>query len=487
MGQGSACVGCLSCGKMPSSGRRASSGGAGGAMVPASALADKERELKDLKARCEELESALHAAQNRAEALRRLATPAAAAFYLIAADGSKVPAVVATTPDGILFGELRARVQAAEFVGMRALNQPPSNPPTPIVITTSSGGNSGTLSPPADKPRRPSFRLPSLWLSASMTSAGEKKPEDQESPTTAGPAEATKATEGLEKELKRSWQEAVENGAGAIMADSESTPMTPSSANAGAWELLWKEGGGGGPLRRLQFEANGAGFRCVRECVNRWNAAASKAPSRAPSRTSSMTITPKTGAQAADTGPEAEQEEAQEDIPLGVPLLKSSYAPVMKHASKFLTVDDVSALAGVLPPRFRLATWELLYSTARDGIRFAQNCSPTVLAVQDMAEHVFGCYATDPWRVYPRYFGTGECFVFRLRPFPEAFPWSRDNGLFQFSTADALAMGGGGRYSLRLDDDLLWGSSGPCETFNNSCLASAEDFEIRHVELWGLA
>lgn len=70
----------------------------------------------------------------------------------------------------------------------------------------------------------------------------------------------------------------------------------------------------------------------------------------------------------------------------------------------------------------RLRPWRLAYSTARHGTSLAtlyrragSTAVPTLLLVRDGSGHVFGCYTTDSWRVAPRYFGSGETFVFQLQ------------------------------------------------------------------------
>ena len=103
-----------------------------------------------------------------------------------------------------------------------------------------------------------------------------------------------------------------------------------------------------------------------------------------------------------------------------------------------------------------------------------------------------------------RYYGTGESFVFTCVPAAGAqpasatvtgdqaepapgvriFKWSGRNAYFQLGQADALAVGGGGAYALKMDDDLAQGLSGPCDTFASPCLASTPEFDILHVELW---
>ena len=48
--------------------------------------------------------------------------------------------------------------------------------------------------------------------------------------------------------------------------------------------------------------------------------------------------------------------------------------------------------------------------------------------------------------------------------------WSGLNDFFMLSHRDHLAMGSGGHFGLWLDAELLHGSSGPSETFGNTCL-----------------
>ncbi len=68
----------------------------------------------------------------------------------------------------------------------------------------------------------------------------------------------------------------------------------------------------------------------------------------------------------------------------------------------------------------RLRPWSLAYSTKANGISLStlyRRCSaalPTLLLVRDTSGYVFGCYSGDGWRVSPRFYGSGETFVFQL-------------------------------------------------------------------------
>ncbi len=39
---------------------------------------------------------------------------------------------------------------------------------------------------------------------------------------------------------------------------------------------------------------------------------------------------------------------------------------------------------------------------------------PTLTVIKDNGGHVFGCYTPEGWRIAPRYYGSGETFVFQL-------------------------------------------------------------------------
>lgn len=172
--------------------------------------------------------------------------------------------------------------------------------------------------------------------------------------------------------------------------------------------------------------------------------------------------------------------------------------------------------------------------------------SASLLVLRDSGGYVFGCFATEPWHMAPRFYGTGETFVFQLQPHMVSrsracaatcaalrvcqqhcsvslmltvaldagslgcacfrsnvtelnmsqspsprqvmYPWQHrskvKNDFFLYSTPDCLAVGGCGRFALWLDGELLEGNSGGCATFGSPCLASAEEFKVMVVEVW---
>lgn len=186
--------------------------------------------------------------------------------------------------------------------------------------------------------------------------------------------------------------------------------------------------------------------------------------------------------------------------------------PKFSHASKVLSFKQFAQLLNAAPRRFRDSDLQRLYCSDADGIALstmlkkAMNESPVLLVLRDTGNNVFGCYAPVPWKdSSSRSYGTGECWVFRgtAQGDSEVFHWSRKNNFFQVSSHEHIAIGGGGHFALWIDEDLMYGSTAPCSTFNSPALCPAGrdhtqsshrpagegqiDFQIVVVELWKLA
>eukprot|EP01025_Chloroclados_australasicus_P055612 TRINITY_DN677_c2_g1_i1.p1 TRINITY_DN677_c2_g1~~TRINITY_DN677_c2_g1_i1.p1 ORF type:complete len:549 (-),score=67.58 TRINITY_DN677_c2_g1_i1:3181-4770(-) len=177
-----------------------------------------------------------------------------------------------------------------------------------------------------------------------------------------------------------------------------------------------------------------------------------------------------------------------------VHMTPAKFKPNVVSESAILSELNFRCLANQLPSRHRLAEWELLYSTQLHGIslqtlyRKVANCKPLVTVVRDQGGSVFGCFTPETWKVQPRYYGTGETFVFQLLPHMIAYMWDRQcsvsNEYFQYGQQDSMGLGGGPHFALWLDGELMNGNSGTCNTFGSPCLASQEDFKIKVVEVW---
>ena len=205
--------------------------------------------------------------------------------------------------------------------------------------------------------------------------------------------------------------------------------------------------------------------------------------------------------------------------PLALPL--GPHAARLSEPSAIFSEDAARRLQSALPARLRLRDWRMAYSSKRDGISLrslyraasreagAKNGSSaeSLLFVRDSRGNAFGAFATEPWHVHQRYYGTGESFVFTVHDESSsaasektaddakkqndgvvAFRWSQRNDYFMFGRADCAAVGGGNGFALWLDEELLRGNSAPSETFDNPCLSGGvKDFQIVYVELWTFA
>ncbi|KAM0949367.1 putative TLDc domain-containing protein [Dioscorea sansibarensis] len=163
--------------------------------------------------------------------------------------------------------------------------------------------------------------------------------------------------------------------------------------------------------------------------------------------------------------------------------------------SVFMNSDLFDFFQSSLPNIAKGCQWILLYSTLKHGIslrtllRNSNNIpGPCLLIAGDTQGVVFGGLLDCPLNptAKRKYQGTNQTFVFTtLYGEPRLFRPTGANRYYYLCLNDLLAFGGGSNFALCLDEDLLHGSSGLCETFGNLCLAHSPEFELKNVELWG--
>ncbi|KAF5401744.1 TBC1 domain family member 24 [Paragonimus heterotremus] len=183
-------------------------------------------------------------------------------------------------------------------------------------------------------------------------------------------------------------------------------------------------------------------------------------------------------------------------------LLTSDATSSYVHPSECVSVSELASLiTSIGDKRFsHLSKPILLFSTNRDGTSlhtlYARAASAvhaaTLLLVRTTSEHsVIGAFCTDRWHAFskPTYFGSGWCFLFRVRPGPlSVYPWvgleadytlgsslsrAPHTDCFQLASKDGIQIGGAygsGQPGLSLNKHLSHGTSGPCPTFGNPCL-----------------
>lgn len=211
------------------------------------------------------------------------------------------------------------------------------------------------------------------------------------------------------------------------------------------------------------------------------------------------------------------------------------------------SADDVDAHPHVLSPPLMESlqnffpyalthdNFWMKFSLLRDGaslyslLQHIRGAAYTIIAVETTNGKVFGSFTTQPWRKGWKYFGNGECFLFRMRRSRltpcasiidqavleselDVYPATGVNDYYQLCTSDKIAIGGGemidsghfneedersysslgGDFGFSINYDLLSGSSSPCATFNNPCLCNrkagdvGDVFQIANLEVWTL-
>ncbi|XP_062847576.1 TBC1 domain family member 24 [Trichomycterus rosablanca] len=220
--------------------------------------------------------------------------------------------------------------------------------------------------------------------------------------------------------------------------------------------------------------------------------------------------------------------------------------------SEIIGVKDMKDLWSWIPERFALCEPHLLFTTSTHGCslnRFYSHCEgyePTLLLIRTTDREVCGAFLSTDWEERKRggntlsYFGTGECFVFRMKPEMERFEWviikhpelasaapdrpgdenaadsnaslpveappnssadsahlspflaarhfhlnARNTSMFMAGNFDSIIIGGGGEgNALYIDSELNHGRTGSCATFDNPPLCS-ENFQVSVLEVWG--
>ena len=446
----------------------------------------------------------------------------------------KVPGLVGAPNGALEFGTVSATVRGAEFVGLRPLR---------------ARRDEASAKPAAQPQRWMSDRISDMLSRgnddepAALGGANDGAFDRADGETTrrrSGSA-ASDASFGDACSSRDSDDDAEEAAEDAACASTDAEKAETEKAGMKTYEIMWKEGGGAGPLRRMAFEANRAGLAYVKKRVRAWSLEARQggdAHVRAARDAEEASDAIRAAMRRSSLSPRLERDDGNrreenrggtktsraepKTKPLALPL--GPRAARLSEPSSIFSEDAARRLQSALPARLRLRDWKMAYSSRRDGISLrslyraasreasAKNGSSTesLLFVRDSRGNAFGAFATEPWRVHQRYYGTGESFVFaiddkagseasetsetnaddatRTEKGVVAFRWSQRNDYFMFGRADCAAVGGGNGFALWLDEELLRGNSAPSETFDNPCLSGGvKDFEIVYVELWTFA
>lgn len=129
---------------------------------------------------------------------------------------------------------------------------------------------------------------------------------------------------------------------------------------------------------------------------------------------------------------------------------EDDWLPILLDESKLLTKESVKELWDCVPNRYRY-DYDLrkLFSTDTNGTSLItffskmRNQQPSLIIIRDENQYIFGGFASAPWETNPVFYGTGECFVFALKPEFNVYKWTKSNNMFMYAQRDGIAMGGG--------------------------------------------
>nr|XP_037866473.1 GTPase-activating protein skywalker isoform X8 [Bombyx mori] len=189
--------------------------------------------------------------------------------------------------------------------------------------------------------------------------------------------------------------------------------------------------------------------------------------------------------------------------------------PIQSIKSQILDQSELFTLWSWLPVRITMYQPVLLYTTEEHGCSLTtfyvrvEHHEPTLLMIKTCNNEVFGAYCSTRWFERNQkdergnrqaYFGTGETFLFSLYPERAKYPWvgcaadgrsdeklSHGSELFMAADSKMITIGGGDGQAIWMDENIRYGKTDRCSTFNNPPLCPSGDFEIRVLEVYGFA
>jgi len=184
--------------------------------------------------------------------------------------------------------------------------------------------------------------------------------------------------------------------------------------------------------------------------------------------------------------------------------------PILKLKSEILSTDDLMTIWHMIPVRFTMISPKLVYSTNEHGTslgsfyNLAGQYEPTILVIKTTTQQVFGAFCSTSWRernsqndngLRQTYFGTGETFLFSFAGgVNHTWPWvgldkkeEEEAAPEMFLSGDntMFTIGGGGGTGIYVDENLRFGRTEKCSTFNNLPLCNEADFTVSVIEVYG--
>ncbi|XP_074593014.1 GTPase-activating protein skywalker-like [Brevipalpus obovatus] len=169
-----------------------------------------------------------------------------------------------------------------------------------------------------------------------------------------------------------------------------------------------------------------------------------------------------------------------------------------------------------IPERTLIQDPEIIFCTDVHGNSLntfftkTENIEQTILLIKTVENEVFGAFCSASWSDWSntakkgsnkQYFGTGESFLFSLKPKIRFYPWvgkrenHKDSGrtipascqLFMAASPKMITIGAGGGMGIWLDENLTNGKTERCDTFDNEPLCSSREFTCAIIEVIGFS
>jgi len=208
--------------------------------------------------------------------------------------------------------------------------------------------------------------------------------------------------------------------------------------------------------------------------------------------------------------------EDMEKVLLSNPIIESMITHIMNHCFQVtlkpqnllpklplgnktsLSLLQVVFLNTHLPHELR-HIWRPLFNTDVHGESFSKftGCissqGPTIIVVWDDQNNVFGGFATDSWKMGPKFVGKPESFLFHLQPKMNIYDSTPFNSNYQYfnlkqkTMPNGLGMGGQLDYfGFWIDSEFgIVKTSPTCSTYHSPQLGQTEG-KIRKIEVFGV-
>ena len=205
-----------------------------------------------------------------------------------------------------------------------------------------------------------------------------------------------------------------------------------------------------------------------------------------------------------------------EKVLLGNPLIENMISEIMNHCFQVvlrpqtllpklpsgnktsLSLLQVLFLNFQLPHEVR-HLWRPIYNTDIHGESFSKftgcitNQGPSIIVVWDDQGNVFGGFATNSWKMGPKFYGKPETFLFHLHPKMNIYDTTPFNTNYQYfnlkqkTMPNGLGMGGQLEYfGFWIDSEFgIVKTSPTCSTYHSAQLGQG-DGKIKKIEVFGV-